>query len=87
MLDHEREIYNVELLLAGRASKAYELFFKDFLEKKRATLFEAFQSLGNTDSGGLMEVKRMLHTLNSLEEEINTIINSGKLAQKSLEEE
>ena len=76
-----------EVALAGRARKAYELFIKGFIEQKREDLFEVFCDLQNTDTEGLIEVKRMLSAINALEMDVRNVLDTGKLAQTMLNEE
>ena len=70
----------------GQAQHAYDTFIKDFCEKKRMTLFEAFSAIPISNENDLMEVKRMLYAIDTLETEITTVIETGKLASQSLNE-
>jgi hypothetical protein len=75
-----------EVALARTARVAYDTFIKEFIGDRRVILFEAFQDLGTSDTEGLMEVKRMLYTLETLENDIKTIIDTGRMASKTIED-
>jgi hypothetical protein len=75
-----------EVALATRAKGAYDTFIREFIGDRRVILFEAFQDLGTSDTKGLMEVKRMLYTLETLENDIKTIIDTGRMASKTIED-
>ena len=68
----------------GAAQHAYDAFIKDFCEQKRMTLFDAFSAIPISNEEGLMEIKRMLYAIDTLETEIMTIIETGRLASESL---
>ena len=67
-----------------KAQHAYDYFFKPFLTKKRKILFIAFQDTSARDVEGLMEIKRMMIALDALEQEMQTYINTGKMAEIQL---
>ncbi len=75
-----------EQLRGSRAEHAYEEFIRPFIEEKQQILFAAFNDLPMTAEKELMEVKRMLYAVNSLDDEIVSIINTGKMASKLLTE-
>lgn len=74
-----------EMHRGTQAEFAYEHFLKDFFEQKRQILFEAFQNAPYEDVETLKELKRMSTALDALETEINTIIDTGRMAAKQLE--
>jgi len=73
-----------EIAIANKASSAYHGFIKDFIELRRVYLFDAFQTLEVTDQDNLIEVKRMLYTLDALETDIRNIMDTGKMARELL---
>ena len=75
-----------EQLLGSRAEHAYEEFIKPFVENKRQVLFQAFRDLPLTAEIELMEVKRMMYAVNALDDEIKSVITTGRMASKTLSE-
>ena len=73
-----------EQIKGGQAQHAYDSFIHDFCEKKRMSLFQAFSDLPLSDTENLIEVKRMLYAVDTLETEILTVIDTGKLASEVL---
>ena len=73
-----------EVIKGDKAKASYDSFIKNFVEAKRIVLFESFRALPLTDVDNLMEVKRMLAAVDTLETEILTIIETGKLATTAL---
>ena len=84
--EEEAKLQN-EQLLGNRAQIAYDQFIHQFIEDKRMSLFMAFSNLALTDTENLMEVKRMLFAIDALDTEILTVIDTGKMASMSLNEE
>ena len=84
--EQEEKLQN-EQLLGNRARIAYDQFIHQFIEEKRMSLFMAFSNLPLSDTENLMEVKRMLYAIDSLETEILSVIDTGKMASMSLNEE
>ena len=76
-----------EKLQGSRALHAYREFIEPFISEKRLVLFEAFQEVSVTDTDSLVEIKRQLISINALETEIKTIINTGKMAEKAIANE
>lgn len=72
-----------ELILAQRAQTAYDQFVRGFIAEKRTALFEAF--CANTEDKVDINIRSMMVVLDHLEQEIKTIIDTGKLAAISLE--
>lgn len=83
----EADQLSLEQLVGGRAQVAYDDFIKDFCESKRMSLFTSFRDLALTDTENLMEVKRMLYAIDALETDINTVIETGKMASMTLNEQ
>ena len=84
--EEEAKLQN-EQLLGNRAQIAYDQFIHQFIEDKRMSLFMAFSNLALSDTENLMEVKRMLFAIDALDTEILTVIDTGKMASMSLNEE
>ena len=76
-----------EQLLGNNAQHAYNNFIKSFCDSKREALFDSFRQLPLTAELEMMEVKRMLAAVDTLESEVLTIIETGKLASMTLEKE
>ena len=75
-----------ELQFGRVAQKAYDTFIKGFIAKKRDTLYDNFLSAGIDQVAELQEVKRIMSVLDTMEDDIMTIINTGKMATKMKED-
>ena len=84
LTDEQKEQLFNEQIKGNNAQKAYNDFIKPFVEAKRKQLFEVFASLGLTESENLMEVKRMLYAIDTLDAEIRSMINTGQMASQTL---
>lgn len=73
-----------EQIVGNNAQRAYNAYIKDFCEQKRLVLFEAFAQLPLSAEAELMETKRMLYAIDTLEMEITTQIDTGKMATIAL---
>lgn len=82
----QREQCENEQHLGKVAQKAYDGYIKEFCQLKRETLFMTFSQLPLTAKKELMEVKRMLYAIDTLETDILTQIETGRLASISLTE-
>lgn len=80
----QQEQLQNEQIAGGAALVSYQQFIKGFVDDKRASLFEAFRMLPITAELELMEVKRMLFAVDTLEQEIVNVIDTGKMASKTL---
>jgi len=83
----QRDMLENESNIGRKASSAYENFIGPFMEKKRLDLFSVFQDLSISNIELLSETKRQLTVLNTLDDEIRTIIETGKLASQQLSQE
>lgn len=82
----EIDIFEVEEQIGAESQKVYDSYIRGFCDEKRKTLFNAFRDLPLTAENELMEVKRMLYAIDTLEADIITKIETGKMATKSLED-
>ncbi len=73
-----------ELLLGQKAKSAYDQFIEPFLKAKREDLFNAFQNVPIMQKDDLVEIKRMLMTLDALEIDVKNIIDTGIMATEQL---
>lgn len=80
------EKLNEEVDLANRAEHAYTLFIKPFIQRKKDQLFEAFEATAISDTESLKEIKLMSVALSALDSEILSVIDTGKMASLSLNE-
>ncbi len=87
LTEEQTDKLSIEQLLGGKAKKSYDEFIQEFCEGKRLSLFDAFRNLSLTDTENLMEVKRMLYAVDALESDILTVIETGKLASITLNEQ
>ena len=87
VLTEQEERLQNEQLIGNKAQHAYDQFIKEFCETKRQILFDNFRTLPLTAEVEMMEVKRMLAAVDTLEDDILTVITTGKLATKTLNKE
>ena len=76
---------HIEVELANKAKSAYEGFLKDFIVKKKETVYEHFCS-ANMDVNALLETKRLHKVVDNLESEIKSIIQTGEFAKQKLQQ-
>jgi len=86
MNEAETEQLENEQIRGSAAQHAYEQFIKPFVEEKRLVLFNSFCALPLSDDVNLMEVKRMCYAIDTLEQDIMSIIQTGKMANTALNE-
>jgi hypothetical protein len=86
MNPEQKEQLENEQIEGSKAQHTYDSFIKEFVEDKRMVLFESFRALPLTAEPELMEVKRMLYAVDTLEQEIMTVIQTGQMASKTLNE-
>lgn len=84
--EEQREQLENEQVLGRKAKSNYESYIKDFVTTKRQSLFMAFSELPLSAEKELMEVKRMLFAIDTLEAEIVSQIDTGRMATQVLEE-
>lgn len=87
MTPEQREQLEHEQAAGVKAGHAYDHYIRDFCEQKRMALFMAFSNLPLTAEDEIMETKRMLYAIDTLENEIVSEIDTGKLASKALNEQ
>ena len=85
MTPEQREQLEFERDRGERAKRIFDAYVEEFCQKKRESLFMAFSELPLTAEEQLMEVKRMLYAIDTLESEIVSEINTGEMASKALE--
>lgn len=86
LTEEQREQLSLEQLRGGKAQRAYDDFIGPFIQEKKLVLFNSFCELPLSETDRLMEVKRMMFAIETLESEINTVIETGKLASITLNE-
>lgn len=82
MLNEDK--FNEEVKLGAKAANLHKSFLKEFCENKRVLLFDAFLDAEIRDTEALVTIKLQLNALNSMEQEIIDIIQTGNLAHKTL---
>ena len=70
---------------AERAKQLNEEFIKPFIESKHRILFNAFVEVDANDTDRLQLIRLQSTALSSLEAELQTYIDSGKIAKHELE--
>lgn len=87
MTPEQLEQLETERAAGVRAQQAYDHYIKEFCEQKRMALFMAFSNLPLTAEDEIMETKRMLYAVDTLENDIISEIDTGKMASKALNEQ
>lgn len=85
MKEEQYEQLENEVLRGQRAQRAYDDFIKEFVDTKKAILFDNFCNINISEPEKLLEARRLVTVLEDLEASIVTIINTGKMAAKTLE--
>lgn len=83
----EFNIYEKEVEQARTVKMLGGAFLDKFFEEKSEQLFEAFKDCAIGDADGLEKIHAAYKSMNALQAEIQTVMNSGKLAQKSLDDD
>jgi len=86
-MDDKQEMQLVlERDLGVNAGHAWEGYFKPFFEEKQEILIEAFRVCGLRDEEGLLKIKMQFSALDSLRDELLGYMETGRLADISLNE-
>jgi len=89
----DMSIEDLKFVMASEAHKgdvaqsAYDNFIRPFVEANRVNLFEKFQDIPMEDIETLKECKRMALLIETLNDYMENIISTGKLAAHSLASE
>jgi hypothetical protein len=86
MNPEQKEQLENEQIKGSKAQHTYDSFIKDFVEEKRVVLFDTFRALPLSAESELMEVKRMLYAVDTLDDEIRAVIQTGQMASQVLNE-
>ena len=84
MSPEQKEQLENEQFKGAAAERTYNSYVKEFCEQKRLALFDAFRNLPLTATDELMEVKRMLYAVDTLETEVLMEIKTGEMASEAL---
>ena len=72
----------------GQAHKsAWDQLVEPFFEAKKAELYEAFIKLPTSNGEELLNIKMQVNVLDSMKDHFQHYINTGKMAQTTLEGE
>jgi len=80
-----REQLLSEVAIADRASKAYKIFIKNFCEVERLDVFNQFCRLDPSDLERLHSIKLRQMSIDLLDDSIQEVINTGKMASETLQ--
>jgi hypothetical protein len=86
MTPEQKEQLENEVVKGRNSETMYENYVKEFCQLKREALFMAFSELPLSAEEQLMEVKRMLYAIDTLESEIVSEIKTGEMARQALSE-
>lgn len=67
-----------------RAKQAYDGYIAGFVEKYKGHLLNHFLQVHSGDMDTIMEIKRLLTALATMEQEVLNDIDSGRMAEKQL---
>lgn len=81
------EVLEIEAARGEKYGRAWEELVEPFFEAKQLQLYEAFKELPTSNNEGLVILKMQSNALESLKDEFQHHINTGKLAKQTLEEE
>jgi len=87
MDDHLFNRLTDEVETANKASYANDQFIKPFINRKKAQLFDAFEAVEANNIEALKELKLMSLALSALEADVNSVIDTGKLASETLNQD
>ena len=87
LTDDKRHLLEVEAQKGEDWQRVWETYLSPFFRDKQQDLFLAFQELSTTDSENLLAIKMQSNALKSLADEFITIIDTGKMARQTLNEE
>lgn len=74
-----------QMRVARVAATAYDTYFKQYVESRRASILDMFQNAPN-DSDTLTSLKYLVDALNALEASILADVDSGKMASIEMNE-
>jgi len=80
----EKEQFEDEVETTRQVLQLKDKFLDNFFEDKERQLFDAFRNCDIGDDTGLQAIHMMTKSLNSLQFEIQTVMNTGKMASMSL---
>lgn len=75
-----------EIALGAEHQKTWDALIEPFFEAKQAELFDIFITAGATDKEGLFVIHQQSQALESLRDNFLHFINTGKIAQRQLQE-
>lgn len=78
--------FDQEVHMGTQAKTAYTTFVEGYIASKRLTLFQNFIESGDSTPETLLRMKQMSTILNDMESEILNVIETGLLAQLSLDQ-
>ncbi len=84
--DEQLEQLSNEINRGELARKYYETFVEPFVTEKRNLIFQAFMEASPSDAESLSELRRMISIVNIFDHEIKTYMETGQMAQMSINE-
>ena len=85
--DDQMHILHIEVAHSKSAKQAYDLFIKDHVDVTVKQLYMAIDNCSVSDIDSLRNLKFALSAIRGLESSVLNIIESGKLAILTLEQE
>jgi len=78
------EQLKTEIALGDRASRAWELYLKQYVDDLNRQYYDEFINTNDIDS--VLEIKQKQWALTQMAQSIQTTIETGRLAQQQLDE-
>ena len=82
-----KDLLEVEAAQCEAAGRAWVQHVEPFFLNKEAELFEAFKDASTTNKDDILTIKMQANVLAMLKDHFDSLINTGKLARKQLEED
>jgi len=82
----EREQLEVEVDKSHQVKRLKDKFLDKFFADKERQIFDSIKALPLGDEKNLNAMHMMLKSMQSLQSEVNTVMNSGTMASMSLSE-
>lgn len=76
----------LEVVIARKAQSAYDDYIQKFIALKREDIIDGFRRASVADVETIMKIKQLDIALTALEVAVKRDIETGKLAEKQLEE-
>lgn len=80
-------ILEIEAAKGESHKRAWDQTVAPFFDAKKDELLEAFKELNSSDANGLMIIKMQYNVLQMMEDQFQSVINTGKMAKHEIDME